>query len=251
MFTSNSVTIITAATGHPNLVKCLRSVQKQTWSHVEHLVVTDGPEHAEKVQKAVVAAAAATKPLHLLALPFATGKERWNGHRIYAAGSFLCNTEFVCFLDEDNWLDPDHAESLIAAASDAGSHWAFALRKIVDLQGNFITLDECESLGNLHPIFQHDQIHHIDANCYLMRRELAVLCASNWYVATRTPKKLEPDTAICRFLFQNFPKGASNRRHTVNYTVGNRPDSAQEKFFLKGNEVMRQRYPNGMPWLRP
>jgi hypothetical protein len=30
--------------------------------------------------------------------------------------------------------------------------------------------------------------------------------------------------------------------------VGNRSDSVQAGFFLHGNEVMRQKYPNGLPW---
>jgi hypothetical protein len=44
------------------------------------------------------------------------------------------------------------------------------------------------------------------------------------------------------------PRGVCTRRHSENYSVGNRPDSVNGQFFLRGNEVMRKRYPDGLPW---
>jgi hypothetical protein len=245
MFTSNSVTVITATTGGANLGRCIRSVQGQSFGQVEHLVVTDGPEHAAKVQEAVSAAGAGNKALNRMELPFATGRDRWGGHRIYAAASFLCNTEYVCFLDEDNWLEADHVESLIAAVAAADVRWGFALRKIVDREGKFVALDECVSLGTLHPIFQDERMHYLDSNCFLMHRGLAVHCSPKWYV----PGRREPERGILRQLRQGNFKSASNRRHTVNRTLSGGSDEAPGEYFVRGNEEMHKRYPNGMPWL--
>jgi hypothetical protein len=252
MFTQNTVTLITAATGHPNLPQCLRSVQDQTFEGVEHLVVIDGPEHESAVEAAIGGLPARKRPIHLLTLPFATGKEKWNGHRIYAAGSYLANTEFVGFLDADNWLESDHVERLLATIRQTSAPWAFALRNIIDLQGKFIARDECESLGNLHACFYDPAFHHVDTNCYLLRREVAVNAAHIWYGPTKPPDwRQEPDRLLCRYLLGYFPQAASSRGYTVNYTVASRSDSVRPEFFLKGNAAMHAAYPGGLPWAIP
>jgi hypothetical protein len=225
-------------------------VQSQTHPGVEHLLVVDGPDRATAARDRLSGASLGRRTLHAMTLPYATGREKWMGHRIYGACSFLCNTEFIGYLDEDNWLDADHVESLLAAIGAAGPSWGFALRKIVDEKGTFVTRDECESLGNLHPVFADDRVNHIDTNCYMLSRGLAVKVAHLWYAPARTPGLREGDAAICRFLLDHYPNPACSRRHTVNYTAGNRPDSVKVDFFLRGNQAMRHRYPQGMPWAR-
>jgi len=249
MFTSQTVTVVTAATGHRNLQKCLQSVQRQTYPRLEHLVVIDGPEHDERVGRVLEQRGHSSRPLQVIHLPSPTGKDKWCGHRIYAAMSFLTNCEFICYLDEDNWFEPDHVESLVAALRGAGAQWAFALRNIVDEEGRFITRDECESLGNLHHVFNNQADVLVDTNCYLLRREVAVRFAPVWYRPTRPPGgEIEPDRLLCRLLLQHCPQVGTNRRHTLNYTVGNRPDSVRAEFFLYGNQVMHNAYPLGLPW---
>jgi hypothetical protein len=249
VFTQNTVTVITAATGHRNLLKNLLSVQQQTYPSVEHFVVIDGPEHQERVEGTVAQLTQRSKPLNLIHLPCATGKERWCGHRIYGAMSFLSNSEFICYLDQDNWFEPDHVASLIAAIQANGSQWAFSLRNIVDEEGNLVIPDLCESLGNLHHVFNSPTDYLVDTSCYMLRREVAVHFAPAWYGPTRPPRgQMERDRLFCRLLLEHCPKVCSNRRHTVNYTVGNRPDSVRATFFLRGNQAMRERYPQGLPW---
>jgi glycosyltransferase involved in cell wall biosynthesis len=263
MFSRNSVTVITAATGHRRLANCLQSVQKQTFGDVEHLVVIDGEDRKPKATEILDTVLAGSKPRHVITLPAATGKNNWNGHRIYGAASFLANTEFVCYLDEDNWFDPDHVESLVAAVRHTpGATWAFSLRKIVDAHGQLIALDNCESLGHLHHVFDKPDDYHIDASCYLLSRTIAVAGSAVWYRPTRVGPGIpllgqlyagaglrsEPDNAMCRGLLKNFAPGCTSGRHTLNYTVGNRPDSVQAEYFLHGNQMMKLMYPDGLPW---
>lgn len=251
MFSQNSVTVITAATGHRNLAKCLRSVQQQTFAGVEHFLVIDGLEREAQVKEAVAGMRERFKPIHLITLPHPTGKDNWNGHRIYGAMPFLSNSEFVSFLDEDNWIDPEHLESLVAEIRATQAKWAFSLRKIVNGEGEFLTLDQCESLGNLHPIFNTKDQFHVDANCYLLPREVAVELSSSWYSPARALSgRAEPDRILCHSLLRSYPNACSNRKPTVNYAVGNRPDSVTLAFFLCGNQVMANTYPTGLPWER-
>jgi len=249
MFTRDSVTVVTAATGHPNLLKCLQSVQRQTYGPMEHVIVADGRERSDGVQNVINQLGPRVRAIQLITLPHATGKDKWCGHRIYAAMCFLVNTEFITFLDEDNWLEPDHVGSLMQAIKKSASSWAFCLRNICDSSGRFIARDECESLGNLHPIFNDPQGHLIDTNCYFLHREVAVRVAHLWYAPGRPPDQdQEPDRLCCKTLFRDFPRNCSSRKHTLNYTVANRPDSVKGEFFLYGNQLMHERYPGGLPW---
>ena len=246
MFTTDTVTVITAATGHRHLGRCVESVRRQTFPGVRHWLVADGP-----AREPAVRAAAGAGP-RVVTLPEPTGLRRWNGHRIYAAASLLANAEFVCFLDEDNWFDADHVATLVAAVRRTpGARWAFALRRIVDADGRPVCLDQCESLGTLHGPWADPADVHVDANCYLIARELAAEIAPAWYGPTRPGDgRPEPDRAVARLLIGRAGPLATNRRHTVNYTVGNRPDSVPAAFFLHGNRVLQERYPAGLPWER-
>ena len=249
MFKSDYVTVVTATTGHRDLLRCLKSVQAQSYRQVEHLVVVDGPEHQEKVAAVLAQLPAGSKPPQVIQLPQATGKNGWCGHRIYAAASFLANSEFVAFLDEDNWYDADHVESLVSALRTANARWAFSLRKIVDKDGAFIANDLCESLGNLHGVFSNPEAALVDTSCYLLTLELAVGFASVWFGPTQPgPGGEERDWALCKTLLQYAPEACTNLKHTLNYTVGNRANSVQGAYFLHGNEEMCKRYPDGMPW---
>ncbi len=239
-----TVCVITAATGHPNLGKCIESVQEQTYAMIEHLVVIDGPECAPAVD-ASLANLKEQRGLSIVRLPYATGGDSWAGHRIYGAMPSIARSDFVCWLNESNWLEEDHIESLIATARSAQANWSFALRKIVDAAGQFVANDECESLGNLHPTFQDPNDFLIDSNCYLLQRALAVQLSGIWNrPAVPSDGGPQPDRMLCRVLMEHFPNGQSTRKHTVNYT----PAGPPPEFFVKGNEIMRSKYPQGFPW---
>jgi glycosyltransferase involved in cell wall biosynthesis len=247
-----SLSVITAATGHVRLGRCLASVQAQTYEALEHLVVIDGPERLEAVRTVVEALDPLRHRIEIVQLPYATGKNRWNGHRIYAAFSFLSNSDFVAFLDEDNWLEPNHFQALMAAVALQQAAWGFALRKICHQDGRFIAYDQCESLGHLHTVFYDRQERLVDTNCYLIRRDVAIRFAPLWNRQARPPGGLKPaDRALCQALLENYPDPACSGVFTVNYAVGNRPDSVTGAFFVEGNRRMRARYPNGLPWSAP
>jgi glycosyltransferase involved in cell wall biosynthesis len=252
LFSKDTVTVITATIGHRFLGRCAESVQRQTYPHVEHYVVADGIEHHEKMVRGLDAFRGARKKLVATVLPYATGKEGWCGHRIYAAFSMLCNTEFVCFLDDDNWFEPDHIESLVNAMRATNAAWGFSLRRIMDAGANFLALDQCESLGNLHPVFDNPIDWHVDTNCYLLRRETAVAVAPVWYrPIAGAINHVTADRMVVRYLMQSFPAICSSRKYSVNYTADAKSTSVNPKFFLDGNRIMRERYPNGLPWETP
>lgn len=248
MFTSSSVTIVTAATGHPGLARCIGSASTQSFPQVDHLVVIDGPEH-EAAVRAVVAKSGNERTRAML-LPHATGKQNWNGHRIYGAASFLCQSEFIAFLDEDNWLDVDHIQNVMTAIGAEKTDWGFSLRKLWSQTGECLGFDKCESLGPLHHVWNDPKDFLVDTSAYVIRRELAVELAPLWYRPARKPGVFPADRSICRALMRHRPKVGASREHTLNYAVANRADSVQASYFTSGNRAMEDRYGETMPWER-
>lgn len=236
------VVVITPTVGHRLLPQALRSVQTQTYRHVEHLVVVDGPESESKVRTAVQSLPSAGRQPILMVLPRRTGMNGWNGHRIYAAVPFLVEADFICYLDQDNWFDKEHVETLIEVTLRKGSSATFALRKIYSQSGDFVCTDDCESLGPLHDCYEREGRRHIDTNCWIVSRDLAMSLANDWLVPH------SGDRLFAAGVMKRHPDLPCTQKYSVNYTAESTRASVTIDYFLRGNEIMRQRYPTGLPW---
>ena len=229
------VTIITPTIGGKHLAKCLSSVALQRCGpdiDISHLAVVDGPCYVSQV-RAIVQNWPKTV---VVTLPWNTGKGGWNGHKIYAAVPHLLDerTDYVIFLDEDNTLEPDHVASMVACIQEnPGAAWAFALRRIIDKNDQFICNDVCESLGSLHHTVLGKDDFLVDVNCYMLSTRVAHETSWCWQRKARDPTG-EVDRVLYKVL-SNVPHATSGR-FTVNYRVGDaRSDSVQALFFLDGN----------------
>ena len=77
----------------------------------------------------------------------------------------------------------------MAGITAAGAAWGFSPRRIVDEEGWYLVDDDCESLGPV-PSWLDASVHLVDANCYALRRHLALATAGLWY--RRAPGRDEP-----------------------------------------------------------
>jgi tetratricopeptide (TPR) repeat protein len=238
-----SVCIVTASIGGDHLSQTLDSVQAQTYPHLEHYVVVDGPKYRASVEARLPARP--RHPVHVLELPFNVGAGRYNGHRAYAAATFLVNTRFIAFVDEDNWLEPGHVEALMSRITAQGLEWAYALRNVVDEQGAFLVRDDCESLG-LWPTWDDATKHLVDVNCYVLRRDIAIAVSPLWY--RRVPDDVSPDFLICERLLKEYPRFATSGDYSVNYRAGMTSTSVRIEYFQQGNAQMARRYGSQLPW---
>ena len=90
------IQVITPTIGTKYLQQAIDSVYNQTIP-VEHLIVADGGFEAElKLYN----------NCNMVFLPENTGRNGWNGHRVYATMPLLSNADYILFLDEDNWFEP-------------------------------------------------------------------------------------------------------------------------------------------------
>jgi glycosyltransferase involved in cell wall biosynthesis len=230
------VAVVTPTIGKPELIDCLRSVEKQTYQDLIHYVFVDGYEHRDRV---FGMAKEATKTKFVI-LEDNVGKG-WYGHRVYSACSFLVNADIIVYLDEDNWYEPEHVESIVAKIQE-GNDWVYSLRKIYDKDRNFICEDNCESLGKW-PIFHSDQHHHIDTSSFGVRRNVAVHIGHAWY------GQWGADRQFFSAIKKHFTKWDCTNRYTSCYRLDGNEGSVTKEFFEQGNEINKVKYDGKFPWL--
>ena len=221
------VTVVTATTGAVHLTDAIDSVKNQTYPNIQHLIFIDGNPDALQICKKY-------NNLDVIELPYSVGADRFNGHRMYGASAFLAQGEFICFLDEDNWLEPNHISSLMQVMK-SGVRWAYSLRRIIDKDGQFVCNDDCESLGKW-PTCLGDQDYLIDVGCYFFPKELALQLSPIWYRKAREPGVIEIDRALLDILKKNNTLFDSSGQYTLNYRTGNTSLSVRKEFFIQGNQ---------------
>ena len=164
----NDITIITPTTGDKHLAKAIASVQEQT-TQVKHLLVVDGPEYIDAVHEQMPKHT--TMHIEVLVLPENTGRYNgihYNGHRIYTGIPAIVNSEYIAFLDEDNWMRQTFAEKMVKTLQERDFFIATCRRDVYDAYGNFICKDDFESIGDNGQYILHD------TNTYMFHREYYV-----------------------------------------------------------------------------
>jgi glycosyltransferase involved in cell wall biosynthesis len=249
-----SVVVITPSVGRAHLGRCVSSVQEQNYDSIEHLVVVDGAEFADRARQSIAPPSACRHPIHLQVLPHKTGLGRYKGYRICAAFSYLVNADIVFFLDDDNWFDPNHVSSCVDAMNRHGVEWAFALRRICTEAGANLIDDDCDSLG----FWRRDASYRgpsdlleqkfidfystypflVDTNCFAIKRALLTEFA---------PFLLDGDCSLSTHLVRSVA-GACSGLRTVNYRARTDSEERLLDYFLRGNRSAVSRYCGNLPW---
>jgi glycosyltransferase involved in cell wall biosynthesis len=228
------VAVVTPTIGSEHLFQCAKSVREQTYKNLTHYLFIDGKDYREKVKYHTEGSG-----VKYIELEENVGKG-WYGHRVYAACSFLVNADVICYLDEDNWFEPDHVEKVVNKLNK-GNQWVYSLRKIYDKEGKYLCKDDCESLGKW-PVYFDGNINHIDTSCYAIRRDIAISIGHSWY------GQWGADRQFFHALKQYFSNYDCTNDYTVCYRLDGNPNSVTEKFFNEGNEIQSKKYPDGFPW---
>jgi glycosyltransferase involved in cell wall biosynthesis len=235
-----SVAIVTPSIGSNTLDKCIESIKKQTYKNLVHHIFVDGTENFQKIENTVIKR---DYDFRLNIIDENIGKG-WYGHRVYAACSFLVNQDAIIYLDEDNWLEPEHVESMVDRINSSNS-WAYSLRKIFDKDGNYFCDDDCESLGKWSTYF-NDEVYHIDTSCFIVKKQVALSIGHAWYA------QWGADRQFFNALKQYFPNYSCNGKYSLCYRLGGNDGSVQKDFFIKGNQKQIEKYlsKENFPWLK-
>ena len=225
------IMVITPTTGKDTVVKAIESVNNQT-VFTEHLVVIDGSQAEQDLGNIKYDW---TRTL-TMKLPENVGGNGWYGHRVYAAMPLMVNADYILFLDEDNWFEPNHVETMIAKIKSKDLMWSYSLRNIYDERGQYVCPDDCEALGR-YPTFYDHNLNFVDTNCYCFRREFLVNVAHHFYGQWGADRMFYKEVA------KALPSFGCTGEATVNYRA---PDRLL-KMFEEGNEVMKKAYVT-LPW---
>ena len=140
------ISVITPTIGNKHLERCINSVQKQNIPNIEHIIVIDGPEYYEKAIS-IIDKFKHKRKITVFKLPYNVGANGWNGHKVYGAIPHFCNSNYISYLDDDNWFEYDHYYNLLNQLISKNADVSHSLRTIYDQNGiNEIAKDNCESL---------------------------------------------------------------------------------------------------------
>ena len=228
------VTVITPTIGTTKLEDAMLSVSKQTYKNLKHLVVVDGSKFLDDFNKNMGIRAYSDYNAIVSVSPENTGGGGFYGHRIYAGYAHLVNSDYIFFLDEDNWYEPDHVETLVEVL-EQGNQFAYSLRKIFDTDKNYICDDKW-------PIFFSEDQYLIDTSAFAFRREFLIQTSQLWHHGWGGDRRY--------YGFVRNEKHDTNGKHTLCYRLDGNQGSVNEKLFIDGNKVMSERYNNNFPWVK-
>lgn len=239
------VTVITPSIGSSKLVDAIESVSNQTYN-CKHLIVADGPEYLDKVMEVVKNIKTKSANGKVTCSPENTGANGYNGQRIYSAYPHLVNSDYIAFLDEDNWYEPDHIQTLVETIEKNNLDFAFSLRKVFNPNKTFVCNDECESLGKW-PIFlsrrsQYGNQYLVDTSSYLFKREFIQKTCHLWHSGAWGEDR--------RYFYavKDHAKYDTNGKYTLCYRLDGNPNSVSAQFFIEGNKTQESYYGGNYPW---
>ena len=155
-----SVVIITV--GRDSLLRAVRSVFHQTHSGILQILIGVDAELFQPVVP-LIEKLIQESPVNIFITPihmgYSTSVRHGGVHTSHFGGSlrtalsFLAASQYVTYLDDDDWYEPNHIESLLKAID--GHPWAFTLSNYADSNTNAILgVDTIESVGPGRGVFQ-------------------------------------------------------------------------------------------------
>ena len=243
-----SVVVITPTVARPSLTQAIQSVSNQTYKNLIHLIVIDGPEYFEEALKLIAINKQSNSNIVFTTAPFNTGGDGFYGHRIYAGYSHLVNQDYVAFLDEDNWFEPNHIQSLVEELEKNDYNWVHSLRKVY-VNDDYLADDCCESIGRWPIWFSPEDApqHLVDTSSYMFERDFLSKVANHWHWGWGGDRRFY--TIITKGMGVENNYGTTGL-HTLNYRLPdmNKAYGGDFKFFEKGNAAILQKYNGVYPW---
>ena len=226
---SLSVAVVTSTQGRSTITKAIQSVKDQT-RKATHYVFIHGAEYSDKT---IPHLADDTVAVHL---PRANGGGGYGMAPVFALAPFAITEDIICYLDDDNWYEPDHIESVVEMIEKHDLGWAYSLRKIVDNEGSFICEDNCESLGMQ---LNSDNQYLVDNSCYAVRTNVARRHSHAWYVPVISDRSFQHE------LMRAGLSVGTTGKHSVNYRLSKDGTGGMtaEKF-INNNEWMKKHRPD-------
>ena len=229
--------VVTSTIGRDCLLEAIESVARQT-RPVRHYIFIDGPEVEDRA-KNVIEQSNLAENTTVITLPNNTGKNMYTCARINAMASYIITEDVILYLDDDNWYEDDHVETVVGLMEKFNLDWSCSLRNIVRDDGSHVCMDECESLGLMK---NHANMYHVDTSCMAVRTDIAQKIAPFWQ-----HQKWMDRVAFKAMIEAKF-KGGCTGKATMNYRLSKDGlGNMTPETFVGLNQMVAQQFPH-RPW---
>lgn len=197
-------TVLTATCGRSELRRAVESVQLQSVPCTHYLII-DGKEQKAHVE-ATLEPLGKLERTYTLTIPHAA---RDFGGTPYAIGSLIARSQYVTFLDDDNWYEPPHIEHMQELVDD-NLDFGIAGRLLWSPRKRSLNLDpEADLL--------------VDTSCFFFPNKIAKQVHYAWLFGG-----YKTDRSVLRALKSLGYKGIRSPGLTVTYTVRKERDHELE-----------------------
>ncbi|MEO8715694.1 MAG: class I SAM-dependent methyltransferase [Acetobacteraceae bacterium] len=207
----------------PSLLRAVRSVFAQELDgRIQVLIGVDRDLGGREVLATLARERPAHVDLDVLDPGYSTARAHGGLHSCAFGGSLraaltlLANSRHVAYLDDDNWIGPDHLATLLATIE--GVEWAFCRRHMVDPRTEEpICVDEWESVGPGEGFFNRRFGGFVDPNCLMIDKIACHDVVGEWAISTFDNGGGEDRRVFD--LLRTRHKGRGTRRATSYYLV--------------------------------
>lgn len=151
----HDLAIVICTVCRESLLRAISSIYAQAYDGRIQILVgvdVDSFGHESELHDAIMQECPEHIQINWINLGYSTSKRHGGIHSCYFGGSlrtslsFLANSRYVMYLDDDDWLAPDHCTQIMHAIQ--GKKWAFAYSIYSDSNtSRGICVDALESLG--------------------------------------------------------------------------------------------------------
>jgi hypothetical protein len=168
------------------LVDAVQSVFRQNVAGRIHLLIgVDAPAGNMDLLDEACADRPANTVVQIICPGYSTSERHGGVTPSHFGGSLRCllsllaNSCFIAYLDDDNWLLPDHLRTLRDAAEKAA--WAWSLRWFVHPEtATPICIDTWESVGPGRGVFAEKLDGFVDTNCLMLDKRRCESALLGW-----------------------------------------------------------------------
>lgn len=183
------VAVIIPTVLRPHLRRALESVYAQDLNgRIQVLIGIDKALGSRELLNELILTAPAHVHVTVLDPGYSTSIRHGGMHNCFYGGSlrtvlsYLANSQYVAYLDDDDWFAPDHLSSMLAAVK--GNDWAYSLRWYGHpYQPQGLCIDAWESVGPGKGVYNEKSGGFVAPSCLMLDKISCAMLLSLWSVS--------------------------------------------------------------------
>lgn len=237
----SEVAVVMPTVVRPEITRALHSIYSQDLTgRIQVVIGIDVAQGDMRFLRRAIEQRPENVSVIVLHLPFSTSVRHGGVHLAMDGGalrsilSFLANSRYVAYLDDDNIYLPDHLSSLLDAVQ--GKAWAASKRLLVDAEsGRELGVDIWDSVGPGQGRFAGTG-GFVDTNCLLVDKVKLSQALSRWSSGDVDKPSIQGD--------KNFFRGIAAAPHTL-------LERASVRYLVRRINILYQFATTGQPPFPP